>query len=233
MDDLSAAEAAQVLGVSARRVRALLESGHLPGRQVGGRWLLSSRDIEQRQQAPHEGGRPLSQASAWHILAVLSGAEDSLSELPAPARSRARSRARDMREPGEITTKWPNILSKRAHSVNLYGHPSVLADLLADPRVVRSGVSAAADHNADLVAAGQAEGYVLSSDARDLETEYALNPGIDHAQANVTLHVVADEQASRWLFTRAVAPAAVVAADLAERATPRDRAAGLNLAANL
>lgn len=233
MEDLSVAEAAKVLGVSARRIRALLENGHLPGRQVGGRWLLSSRDVEQRRRVPHEGGRPLSQASAWHILAVLSGAEDSLSELPAPARSRARSRARDIRKPGEIESKWPRLLANRARSISFYGHPSVLADLLADPRLVRSGVSAAADHNAGLVAAGQAEGYVRSSDAQDLRAEYALNPGVDYAQANVTFHVVADEQASRWLFSHAVAPAAVVAADLAERAAPRDRAAGMNLAAKL
>jgi excisionase family DNA binding protein len=233
MDDISVAEAAEILGVSARRVRALLESGQLRGRRVGGRWLLSVRDVEQRQRGSHGGGRPLSSASAWHMLAMLSGAEDSLSELPAPARSRARSRARDICGPGEIEDKWPHVLANRAHLVNYYGHPSVLAALLVDSRVVRSGVSAAADHNADLIVMGQAEGYIRSSDAQDLRAKYALNADVDHAQANVVLHIVDDERAAQWLFNHPVAPAAVVAADLAERATPRDHAAGMNLAANL
>lgn len=233
MDDLSVAEAALVLGVSARRVRALLESGQLPGRQVGGRWLLSSRAVEQRREVPRDGGRPLSQASAWNMLAVLSAAEDSLNDLPAPARSRARSRAKDLRKPGEIVSKWPCPLAKRARSGRFYGHPSVLEDLLADPRVVRSGISAAMDYNVSLVATGSAEGYVRSSDAEDLRSDYALNPDVDPAQANVLLHVVEDEQAARWLFGLRVAPAAVVAADLAERDAPRERDAGLKLAARL
>lgn len=233
MDDLSVAEAAQVLGVSARRIRALLEGGHLPGRQVGGRWLLPSRAVEHRRKMPHEGGRPLSQASTWNMLAVLSGAEDSLHDLPAPARSRARSRARDLREPDQIASKWPSALANRAHSGRFYGHFSVLEDLLADPRVVRSGISAALDYNAGLVAAGSAEGYVRSSDAEGLRSDYALNPNVSPAQANVLLHVVRDEQAARWFFGRQVAPVAVVAADLAEREAPRDRDAGLRLAARL
>jgi len=203
------------------------------GRQVAGRWLLSSSAVEQRQEIPHEGGRPFSQASVWNVLAVLSGAEDSLSDLAAPARSLARSRAKDMLRAEEMASKWPRALANRARSVRFYGHPSVLADLISDPRVVRSGVSAAADHNADLVVAESAEGYVRSGDAEDLKSEYALNPGLSYAQANVILHVVDDEQAARWFFSCPVAPAAVVAADLAERPASRDRVAGLNLAARL
>lgn len=69
----------------------------------------------------------------------------------------------------------------------------MLEDLLADPRVVRSGISAAMDYNVSLVAAGSAEGYVRSSDAEELRSDYALNPDVDPAQANVLLHVVEDE----------------------------------------
>lgn len=233
MDDLSVAEAAQVLGISARRVRALLQCGQLPGRQVAGRWLLPSRAVEYRQEMPHEGGRPLSQASAWNILAVLSGAEDSLNNLSAPARSRARSRARNLRRPDEIASKWPHALASRARSDRFYGHPSVLEDLLADPRVIRSGISAAIDYNAGLLGTGSAEGYVRSSEAEDLKSEYSLSSDVDPARANVLLHVVDAEQAAHWLFGYRVAPAAVVAVDLAEREAPRDREAGLKLAAKL
>jgi hypothetical protein len=167
------------------------------------------------------------------MLAVMAGAEDSLMDLPASARSRARSRVKDLRRPDEIASKWPCALASRARSSKFYGHPSVMADLLADPRVVRSGISAASDHNADLVVAGGAEGYVRSSDIGNLVSQYALNPDVGEAQANVLLHVVQDEHAPQWLFSHRVAPAAVVAADLAEREAPRDRDAGLKLAARL
>ena len=233
MVDLSVAEAAQVLGVSARRVRALVESGHLPGRQVGGRWLLPSGAVDRRQEVRREGGRPLSPASAWNMLAVLSGAEDSLADLPAPARSRARSRARDLRRLDQIAGKWPSSLASRAHNGRFYGHPSVLEDLLADPRIVRSGISAAVDYDAGIVVAASAEGYVRSGDLDDVRSDYALNPDVGQAQANVLLHIVHDEQAADWFFGRQVAPMAVVAADLAERDAPRDRDAGLKLAARL
>jgi hypothetical protein len=132
-----------------------------------------------------------------------------------------------------MASKWPYVLANRARSCRFYGHPSVLEDLLADPRVVRSGISAAIDYNAALVVTGSAEGYVRSSDAADLTSGYSLNADVGPAQANVLLHVVDDEQAARWLFGCQVAPAAVVAADLAEREAPRDRDAGLSLAATL
>ncbi len=76
------------------------------------------------------------------------------------------------------------------------------------------------DYNAGLVVAGSAEGYVRSSDADGLRSDYALDPDVGPAQANVLLHVVRDVQAARWFFGCQVAPVAVVAADLAERAAP-------------
>jgi len=236
MIDLSVAEAAQRLQVSPRRVRALLESGRLPGRQVAGRWLLPARAVEHRQRAAPASGRPLSAASAWHVLAVLAKEHDAISYLSAPARSRARSRARELRrmpEPAEMARQWQSALGRRARIRDFYAHPSVLEGLLSEPAIVRSGISAAREHGSELIVLGGAEGYVRSDDLPRLEAEYALNPYVDAPQSNnVRLHVVADEQA-RWLFLRHVAPAAVVAADLMERDGPRDRAAGSRLASRL
>jgi excisionase family DNA binding protein len=93
VSDLSVAEAARRLQVSPRRVRALLADGRMEGRRVAGRWLVPSRAVDQRRQAAPASGRPLSQASAWHALAVLARADDSVARLPAPVRSRARGRA--------------------------------------------------------------------------------------------------------------------------------------------
>ncbi len=235
MSDLSVAEAAQRLQVSPRRVRALLESGRLPGRRVAGRWLLPARAIEHRQQAAPTSGRPLSAASAWHVLAVLAKDDEAIRDLPAPARSRARRRAQElgrMPQLSEMARQWQSALGHRAQIREFYAHPSVLDRLLAEPAIVRSGISAIREHGSELMVLGGAEGYVRSDDLPRLEAEYALNPDVDAAQSNVRLHVVEGEQA-QWLFVRRIAPAAVVAADLMERAGPRDCAAGARLARRL
>ena len=233
MSDLSVAEAAQRLQVSPRRVRALLEDGRLQGRQVAGRWLLPSRAVDHRQRAAPASGRPLSPASAWHALAILAKADDFISHLPAPVKSRARGRAEALRNispSAEVARRWQSALARRAEIYEYYAHPSVLQRLLDDPAVVRSGISAVGDHGAGLMVLSGAEGYVLSRDLPHLESKYALNPNIDAAQANVRVHVVADDRAAEWLFLHRVAPAAVVAADLVERDSSRDRAAGVKLA---
>jgi hypothetical protein len=97
-----------------------------------------------------------------------------------------------------------------------------------DHRIVRSGVSAAHDHGADLMVVGGAEGYVRSRDVSSVAEHYALSPA-SGPDANVWLHVAG--AGAEWLFRRRLAPAAVVAADLIERDGFRDRTAGAKLAA--
>ena len=233
MGDLSVAEASQYLNVSPRRVRALLANGRLQGRQVAGRWLVSSDAVERRQEAAPPAGRPLSQASAWRVLAVLASADDALKRLSPPVRSRARARARDLLldQPVEIAQQWRQALGNRASVREFYAHPSVLKDLLDDPEIVRSGISAAHDHGADLMVLGGAEGYIRSADLASMQARYALSPDAG-PHTNVWLHVVEDDEA-RWLFDQRLAPAPVVAADLVERDTPRDRSAGVKLITQL
>jgi excisionase family DNA binding protein len=44
-DNISTREAAVMLGVGPRMVRVLLADGRLPGRRVGGRWLVSRKSV--------------------------------------------------------------------------------------------------------------------------------------------------------------------------------------------
>jgi excisionase family DNA binding protein len=231
--ELSVAEASRYLNVSPRRVRTLLASGRLPGRQVAGRWLVPSDAVERRQQVAPPAGRPLSPASAWRVLAVLAHADDALKGLSPPLRSRARARAAALRltQPAEIAKQWRLALGERAPVRDFYGHPSVLKVLLDDPKIVRSGISAAHDHGADLMVLGGAEGYIRSADLAHVQERYALSPDAG-PHANVRLHITEDDEAG-WLFNQHLAPAAVVAADLVERDAPRDRAAGVKLASRL
>jgi hypothetical protein len=121
-------------------------------------------------------------------------------------------------------------LRRRAQLHRFYAHPSVVADLANDHRLVRSGISAAQYHGADLVVVGGAEGYVRASDLDDIVERYALSAATK-ADANVWLHVVSE--GADWLFRHRVAPASVVAADLIERDEYRDHAAGVKLGATL
>lgn len=48
MEWISPAEAAELLGISDRRIRQLLNSGQLQGQRIGGRWVVSRADIDRR-----------------------------------------------------------------------------------------------------------------------------------------------------------------------------------------
>jgi excisionase family DNA binding protein len=230
MDYVSVAEAAKELGVSPRRVRSLVESAKVAGHQVGGHWLIEREAVEGRKRQQRPNGRPLSRSSAWQILAALSGEDDALRSLAPPVRSRAKQRASELAEAVQSDPAWLVVLAPRADSRAFYGHPGILRRILEEPGVVRSGVSALSVHNAGLAEGGEAECYVRADDVPMLCAKYALRPDVDRHRANVTMHVI-DEvpQAAEWLFERSVAPAPVVAADLADRPLARERDAARRL----
>lgn len=51
-------QAAEMLGISARRVIALIEAGDLRAQKVGRQWMVDERSVEQRKLAPKLVGRP-------------------------------------------------------------------------------------------------------------------------------------------------------------------------------
>src|SRR3712207_2990243 len=65
---LTLPEAADRLGVNQRRVRAMIKSGQLEARKVGGRWLLDPAAVDARQDLVVADGRPLSTQNAWATL---------------------------------------------------------------------------------------------------------------------------------------------------------------------
>ena len=56
MKILTTEEAAKKLGISARRVRALIESGALPAQLLGKTWIIQSDDLAKVKHRPT--GRP-------------------------------------------------------------------------------------------------------------------------------------------------------------------------------
>lgn len=209
--DVSVAEAAEALGVSPRRVRALAEAGEIPARRVGRAWAI---DLDPRLP-PRLPGRRLSARSAWGVLGL---GHEGLSRSE-------RRRARERQE--RLPDLPPQALARRADVHRLVAHPAALRRLEDDPRIVLGGVSAAAHHGADVIAVDRVEGYVRTEDLDDVRTAYALRPPGDDEGANVVLRV----PAPAWPFSEGepYAPRLVVAADLREAGDDRSVRAGLGL----
>ena len=55
---LTTAEAAEILGVSPRRVISLIESGDLVAERFGRQWMVDERSVEKRASSPKLSGRP-------------------------------------------------------------------------------------------------------------------------------------------------------------------------------
>lgn len=216
MSLMGAAEAADSLDVSPRRVRQMLEAGSLPGQRVGGSWVIRRADVERlRRQSV---GRPWSAKSAWAVLKLAAGRDQELSPVE---RSRARKRLADDGLGGLVAQ-----LRARSGRHEMYAHPSVLDRLVAEPGVVRGGVSALPEYDVDLIAGEEAEVYVCASKVSDLVDLYALDAETD--RSNVVVRVVDDGD---WPFgdDARVAPWSVVAVDLLDAHDERSQRAGLEL----
>ena len=211
-DWLSPAEAADCLGVSPRRVYALVRDGRLRAERVGGRILVHRDSVEARASGAVANGRPFSARRGWALLLLAAGLEPS--GLAPDARSKLRRILRE-RDLWEMRARF----GARAERRVLRAHASDLARIAADPAVVRSGAGAAADAGLPLVAPGAAlELYVDAASAERLIDRYRLAAS---PRGNVTLRVVPDEVRA-WL-TGPVAPWPAVALDLAEDGDPRSR----------
>ncbi|HUG05360.1 MAG TPA: helix-turn-helix domain-containing protein [Candidatus Limnocylindria bacterium] len=211
---IGSAEVAKRLRVNEARVRALIERGALPGRKLANRWLVPLEALRSSGVAARVAGRPFSPKNAWGLLFLASGMP---AEWLSPAeRSRLRARLQSPKFP--LASRF-----RRRASVNyLRGDDRALAKIVADDRFVRSGVSAASEHDVDLGAAGIVEGYLPKESLAKLSYDHALRE-VSESSANLIVRAVEN----RWPFgSGGVAPAAVVAIDLIDSADQRSRRAG-------
>lgn len=212
-DALPVASAAQLLGLSPQRVRALLNRGELAGEKIAGRWLVNRSAVERRVRDRRLSGRPYSSSHAWALILLADG--DKATWLDPPNRSRLR---RILRE--EDLSNLAPYLARRARRIHMRAHASDLSRIEAEPDVIRSGVSSASDHGLEIVAPGVLEAYVPAGRVAKLERRYHLRPSAD---ANVIFHVVD----GRWPFTadRRVAPKLAAVLDLLDDDDERTRRA--------
>ena len=219
MDVLGVTQVADALGVTPRRVRQMLAAGSLSGSRVGRAWAIDADQVSTARNRWPVVGRPWNPASAWAVLALADGREADLSPVD---RSRARKRL------DEGLEHLAGNLRSRATVRSFYGHPAVMPLLVGATGVVRGGISAAADHGADLLGGDGFEGYVGASDVGPLIRRLALDESAE--RPNVVLRIVED---AVWPFEtgQRFAGRSVVAIDLLEQDDPRARRAAAELLA--
>jgi excisionase family DNA binding protein len=215
-EQIAVPEAASILGLSPGRVRALVAQGQLSASKLGGRWLVERAAVDARKRQEVSEGRPFAPHNAWALLLLAS--DESVEGIDPSVRSRLR---RALRLEG--LEKLGPRLFRRAEIRFLDAHPGEIGHLLEDPELVRSGVSAAAEHGLDLVSGQEADGYLRAGALERFASSHALSPA--GPGGNVRLRLVPGES-WRFLAGRPVAPLAAVALDLSEDPDPRSARAG-------
>lgn len=185
MNEFSVKEAAEQLGVSAIQVGRLIAVGELRAQRFGKAWAVDRQSVQRYSQMRAGRGRPLPVGSAWERL--LSAHPRSIDEVADLARQ---CRRRGVRREGSVS-------------------PGKFSSLLADSRVVVSGVAAAGRHGAAVDENPPHVVYVRRSDLDSVISKYRIDR--DHSSPNLIMWVVDDE---RWPFAGSVVSAVVALVDL-------------------
>lgn len=216
-------EAAGRIGVSQRRVRAMIAAGQLDAEKAQGRWLIEQESLDRLAHSSRRAGPPWSPVLAWAYLLYRDGDPHALDGLSRVSRHRVTRRAGALLGLDELAA----LAARRAESWRCRAHPSVIDELLEAGTV--SGLSAAGALGVGLgVRPGEhADVYLPESRAQQLVDELALSPARG-ADVNAIVRSVPE---SAWrLDHRDVAPLLAVALDLAEHADARTREAAARLA---
>lgn len=184
---LSVGVVAERLGVSERRVRALVAAGRLPAERVGRAWLIAP-DALALVDGARAPGRPLGSRGAWREL---------LGEVAAPAFDASILRARYRGRARRLVFDAPDVASAIADEVLAIGGWSAAMrwDALVDED------------------AGAAHVVYISDDQHDAWRE--RHWAVPSPAGRIALRVVGRDVMSRLEADRAV-PARVAAVDVAE-----------------
>lgn len=215
MNLMSVDQAARVLGVSPRRVRALIGSKRVTAVKLGRSWAVDRSVL--RSQGRRRSGRPISTENAWALLAILSGSGAPWVDVFSRSRLKRRllnrgwlEKALESSDPRAAVYSW-RILPSDLPKLKDYG-------------LVRSGLASQVP-GLDIVSMDNAlDGYVSSKALAQIEKK--LHPAKSPDNPNVVLRV----PSRPWVLSQgAVAPPAVVAADLLAHPDSRVARAGRKL----
>lgn len=208
-NDMSAPEVAAHLGISSRRIRALIASGQLPARQVAGRWMVPAAAVS--GYLPKDGGRPMSEHSAWTVLASLAG-----DDVGVPLRLRSRIAGLEKAQlPHVRLMSW---MSARGKPFRAWVFEPVLDDLQSDERLVLGGEHVVEE----LESSGHLHAYVRADDFDDVVADYDLHEAANGKVPNVFLWAVSRLDAvPRKVGNPNAVDAIVSALDLLDDGDPR------------
>ncbi len=202
---LSPAEAARRLGVTSRRVYALVRDHRLRAQRLGGRLLVDRDDVEARVAGAPATGRPFSPRRSWALILLASG------ETPRGIDASTRSKLRRILDDRDLWAMRAKFVG-RAERRRFRAHSSDIARVEREPGVVRTGPRVAAEAGFGLIAPdAPIELYVDGAMADALIERYRL---VASSRPNVVLRVVPDEVRA-WLGGT-LAPRPAIALDLAE-----------------
>lgn len=203
---MSVKEAAARLGVSERRVQALIEAGRLPARRVGRMWLVPVADLSRVKYR----SRPLSPRAAHAVVRSVSGKPSLLAGSEAARHhSRMAALVADA-DPAALLRSWLAAVAPPVRRLAVA--PADLSDLRADRRLVPGGIS---DPRSGLAVVDEFEAWIAAEDVDAVQREFLM---VDSAEPNVVLRIANDPVDSPldlgWLLS-----------DLASRGGPREAAA--------
>ncbi|MEJ5866974.1 helix-turn-helix domain-containing protein [Pseudokineococcus sp. 5B2Z-1] len=216
---LTTDQAASYLDVSSAEIRRLVRNGALTATSAGRTILVDEASVRRRARLAAGRGRPLDPSVAWAALWMASG------ERPDWVDQRTRTRLRSwlrQRTPESVAT----ACRRRADVHDVRVLPAYREAVLSHDGVAASGLTAASDVGADVVAWGEhvAVAYCSRGVLDELTDRYGIN---GRGVPNLSLRVPRAEAAA--IVARRTMPAAVVAVDLLEDDDVRTRRAGADL----
>ncbi|MGH3531206.1 MAG: helix-turn-helix domain-containing protein [Mycobacterium sp.] len=208
---MSGPEVAKHLGVSERRVRAMIAGGQLPAQRMMGRWVIPADAVSAYRSKIV--GRPMAERSAWSVMQHLAD-EEPKAALPPRLRNRIKALG-DARLARQRLRSW---VSARGKPVRVWAFKPALDRLQEDDRVVVSG-----DHFVpQLEPSGQLRVYANAADVDDLIADYGLRRVNGDRLPNAIVWAVSDLDAVPRNPDNEHAAAEVVAAmDLLDEGDPR------------
>jgi hypothetical protein len=231
---ISVAQAARRLGVGVARVHQRIADGSLSAERIGSQWVVDEVSLALVSQSATPG-RPLSERSAWALVAVSRGDRQVIDELASSERSRARYRLSRLlaAASSDPVLSEPQVqvaaalvrtmLQSRAKRRAYRASPIDLPDLRDDPRVTLSGLS---HPRSGIASADLVEGYVTASDFAAVVENHLLSSVASDREANVILRVLTPRAGHAVQDDTALL---LVAADLADHRRPREEARAAEL----
>lgn len=233
VDDKSlvpAAEAAARLGLSLRRVEAMIKDELLDATKIGGRWFVVSGSVKRRRSTENKSGRMLSPLNAWAVVNIASGNNDKRDPIIDKLSRWSRSHFRRRLAKEGLVSLAPR-LRRRARARRFRADADDVANIRKEPGLVLAGVSAAADLGIDVIAPAVVEAYIRVDKLPRLVRKYYLAE--DDQDPNVILHVI--EERDIWPFPPGckMVSAVVAALDLLEADDQRSKRAALEALSKL